>query len=205
MPGQDGFELLETLDQVPQVIFTTAYDEYAIRAFEVNALDYLLKPIQPERLASAIEKLQAQTLSSDETVAPALTDSSRVFVKDGDQCWFIKLSDIQLFEVSGNYTRVYFQKFKPLIPRTLTTLKSVGQTHIFPCQSPTNCQFAVYRKIEPYFQGSLKVFLKGAMKLKFPTSDTKIPRTPESLIYSTQCINWKEVTLLWQISVQVLL
>ena len=92
MPGQDGFELLETLDQVPQVIFTTAYDEYAIRAFEVNALDYLLKPIQPERLASAIEKLQAQTLSPDGIDSSRVfctsagidrLHASRVFVKDG--------------------------------------------------------------------------------------------------------------------------
>ena len=167
MPGQDGFELLETLDHVPQVIFTTAYDEYAIRAFEVNALDYLLKPIQPERLASAIEKLQAQTLSFDEAVASALTDSSRVFVKDGDQCWFIKLSDIQLFEVSGNYTRVYFQKFKPLIPRTLNHLEKRLDKRIFfrvNRQQIINLQYI--EKIEPYFQGSLKVLLKGGYEIE---------------------------------------
>ena len=149
------------------MIFTTAYDEYAIRAFEVNALDYLLKPIQPERLASAIEKLQAQTLSSYETVAPALTDSSRVFVKDGDQCWFIKLSDIQLFEVSGNYTRVYFQKFKPLIPRTLNHLEKRLDKRVFfrvNRQQIINLQYI--EKIEPYFQGSLKVLLKGGSEIE---------------------------------------
>src|SRR5210317_1229816 len=57
MPGKTGFELLEMLEAVPKVIFTTAYDEYALKAFEVNALDYLLKPIQPERLAESIKKL----------------------------------------------------------------------------------------------------------------------------------------------------
>lgn len=174
MPGQDGFELLETLDQVPQVIFTTAYDEYAIRAFEVNALDYLLKPIQPERLASAIEKLQAQTLSPDEAVAPVLTDSSRVFVKDGDQCWFITLSDIQLFEVSGNYTRVYFQKFKPLIPRTLNHLEERLDKRIFfrvNRQQIINLQYI--EKIEPYFQGSLKVLLKGGYEIEISRRQTQ--------------------------------
>lgn len=172
MPGQDGFELLETLDQVPQVIFTTAYDEYAIRAFEVNALDYLLKPIQPERLASAIEKLQAH--SPDEAVAPTLTDSSRVFVKDGDQCWFIKLSDIQLFEVSGNYTRVYFQKFKPLIPRTLNHLEERLDKRIFfrvNRQQIINLQYI--EKIDPYFQGSLKVLLKGGCEIEISRRQTQ--------------------------------
>src|SRR6201986_1471092 len=57
MPGRTGFQLLESLDSVPLVIFTTAYDEFALKAFEVNALDYLLKPIQPERLSEAISKL----------------------------------------------------------------------------------------------------------------------------------------------------
>ena len=60
MPGKDGFSLLEELEYAPLVIFVTAYDEYAIKAFEVNALDYLLKPIQPERLKDTLEKIKSQ-------------------------------------------------------------------------------------------------------------------------------------------------
>ena len=63
MPGKTGFDLLAEVEKAPRVIFTTAYDEYAIKAFEVNALDYLLKPIEPKRLADAIQKLQAEILS----------------------------------------------------------------------------------------------------------------------------------------------
>lgn len=165
MPGQDGFELLETLDQVPQVIFTTAYDDYAIRAFEVNALDYLLKPIKPERLASAIKKIQ--TLSPDDSVAAALTESSQVFVKDGDRCWFVKLSDIYLLEVSGNYTRVYFQEFKPLIPRALNHLEErLDKRTFFRVNRQQVVNLQHIERVEPWFQGSLKVFLKGGQEIE---------------------------------------
>ena len=119
-------------------------------------------------------KVNAQTLSSDDAVAPALTDSSRVFVKDGDQCWFITLSDIQFFEVSGNYTRVYFQKFKPLIPRTLNHLEARLDKRIFfrvNRQQIVNLQYI--EKIEPYFQGSLKVLLKGDYKIEISRRQTQ--------------------------------
>jgi two-component system LytT family response regulator len=98
MPGKSGFDLLEELDKVPKVIFTTAYDEYAIKAFDFNALDYLLKPIQEERLKDSIQKLltnQNSTASSDEKKEEPrkLTVNDQVFVKDGDKCWFVKLEN----------------------------------------------------------------------------------------------------------------
>jgi two-component system, LytTR family, response regulator len=103
MPGKTGFDLLRELNRTPEVIFTTAYDEYALRAFEVNALDYLLKPIEPKRLADAIHKLEEEdTAEETETTAAVnktiLSESDQVFVKDGERCWFVKLSEIRLFE-----------------------------------------------------------------------------------------------------------
>ena len=94
MPGKTGFELLEELDRVPKVIFTTAYDEFATRAFDVNALDYLLKPIQEERLKDTITKVlavEASALSEraqEETleVKQSLGVNDQVFVKDGERC-----------------------------------------------------------------------------------------------------------------------
>ena len=88
MPGMTGFDLLERLDDMPQVIFTTAYDEYAIKAFEVNALDYLMKPIAPARLESALAKLRPRA-------KPKL---QQVFVRDGDRCWIVRIPDIFLPE-----------------------------------------------------------------------------------------------------------
>lgn len=126
MPEKTGFELLEELDNVPHVIFTTAYDEYALKAFQVNALDYLLKPIEPKRLEEAIIKLQGKIdgfAKSEE--APSghsqkkLTLEDQVFVKDGDRCWFVRLSNVRLFESDGNYIKVYFDSFKPMIHKSL--------------------------------------------------------------------------------------
>ena len=114
MPGMNGFELLERLDDVPQVIFTTAYDEYALKAFEVSALDYLVKPIAPGRLAAAIAKLRPRQ---------DRVRLERVFVKDGDRCWLVRVSDIFLLESEGNYTRLHFANERPLVSRSLTTLE----------------------------------------------------------------------------------
>ena len=115
MPGMNGFELLEHLDDVPQVIFTTAYDEYALKAFEVSALDYLVKPVVPARLAAAVTKLRPR----QDRVRP-----ERVFVKEGERCWFVRVSDIFLLESEGNYTRLYFAKERPLVCRSLATLEA---------------------------------------------------------------------------------
>ncbi|MBZ5634334.1 MAG: LytTR family DNA-binding domain-containing protein [Acidobacteriia bacterium] len=122
MPGLTGFDLLERLDDVPQVIFTTAYDAYAIKAFEVNALDYLMKPIAPARLAAALAKVRPRTGSMR---------LERVFVRDGDRCWIVALPDIFLLESEGNYTRVCFNGQRPLIRRSLNALESQLDPAVF--------------------------------------------------------------------------
>ena len=126
MPGKTGFDLLEELDRTPKVIFTTAYDEFALKAFEVNALDYLLKPIETRRLHDAIQKLhyeesRSKSSVSVEGVSPTgiLREDDQVFVKDGERCWFVKLGDIRLFESVGNYAKVFFGSNKPLILKSL--------------------------------------------------------------------------------------
>jgi len=121
MPGMTGFELLERLDEPPQVIFTTAFDQHAVQAFEANALDYLLKPIAPPRLAAALKKLRPERAVTTPTAAVAPLD--RVFVRDGDRCWLVQLTDIVLLESEGNYTRLFFGRDKPLIPRSLAALE----------------------------------------------------------------------------------
>jgi two-component system LytT family response regulator len=122
MPEMTGFELLSKLDEVPQVIFTTAYDAYAIKAFEVSALDYLLKPIAPARLAAAVAKLRPRK------TPPRL---EQVFVRDGERCWLIRVADIYLLESEGNYTRVCFKTERPLIARSLAALEARLDPAIF--------------------------------------------------------------------------
>ena len=128
MPGKTGFDMLAELERAPHVIFTTAYDEYALKAFEVNALDYLLKPIEPKRLADAMQKLHIAETKENHVVPEnfnqsILTEVDQVFVKDGERCWFVKLSDIRLFESVGNYAKVFFGANKPLILKSLNALE----------------------------------------------------------------------------------
>ncbi len=122
MPGGDGFELLERLTIAPQVIFTTAYDQYAIKAFEVSALDYLLKPIDERLLAKAIEKARKVQSDSGE-IRGKLSSAEKVFIKDRDKCWLVPIRDIILLESEGNYTKVYFDNEHPMIKRSLSQLE----------------------------------------------------------------------------------
>lgn len=133
MPGGDGFQLLERLDDVPPVIFTTAFDKYALKAFEVSALDYLQKPIAPERLAAAIAKVSArssQTVSAA-SIRNAVAADRQIFVRDGDRCWFVTVKNIALMESEGNYTRLHFDGSRPLLRRSLADLQTRLDPGIF--------------------------------------------------------------------------
>lgn len=122
MPGKNGFELLDALTSQPAVIFTTAYDNYAVRSFEYDAVDYLLKPIEPARLAQALQRV-FQRIQQPEAASTKLESNSSVFVKDGDQCWMLELVKIVHFTSCGNYTEVHFDGHKPLIHRSLNQLE----------------------------------------------------------------------------------
>jgi two-component system LytT family response regulator len=120
MPGGTGFDLLAQLDRVPHVVFTTAYDQYAVKAFEVNALDYLLKPIEPERLAMALQKVHANARRTGSSQDAPL---DQLFVRDGPRCWFVPLREVSLFSAEGNYVRMLWGSERPLLGRSLTALE----------------------------------------------------------------------------------
>lgn len=158
MPGKNGFALLEALDVVPPVIFTTAYDAYAIQAFEVNALDYLLKPIEPARLAAALERV-GDPPPSNQPEGP-LQGQSRLFVKDGERCWLLRLHDVQHFESVGNYTRLHFQGQQALLHKSLAQLEArLPPTEFFRANRQVIFQINLVTGIEPWFSGSLRVTL----------------------------------------------
>src|SRR5918993_629367 len=179
MPGKTGFEMLGDLDKTPHVIFTTAYDEYALKAFEVNALDYLLKPVEPKRLADAIQKLHSQEDKDNHQVNPMnmnrsiLNESDQVFVKDGERCWFVKLSEIRLFESVGNYAKVYFGQNKPLILKSLNALEErLDEKVFFRANRKHIVNLRLIDKIEPYFNGGLLLELKGGEKIEVSRRQT---------------------------------
>ncbi|MAD75849.1 MAG: DNA-binding response regulator [Rheinheimera sp.] len=117
MPGGDGFKLLEQLDYLPQVIFVTAYDHYAIKSFEYNALDYLLKPVTLKRLQSAFDKLKPVSQNEQK-----LALHQQIFIKDGDNCFFVTLADVICFEAMGNYTRVHLANAAPATYRSISAI-----------------------------------------------------------------------------------
>jgi len=123
MPGGSGFDLLARLDRLPRIIFTTAYDQFAVKAFDVNALDYLLKPIESERLAAALDKLKS-TPPAVPHAAHRDSPLEQLFVRDGPRCWFIPVRDISLFSAEGNYVRMQWGRERPLLGRSLEALES---------------------------------------------------------------------------------
>ncbi|MEJ7682094.1 MAG: response regulator [Segetibacter sp.] len=181
MPGKTGFDLLEELDHSPKVIFTTAYDEFALKAFDVNALDYLLKPVEPKRLSDAIQKVQqdqnydASSVNGNSIVARngLLNDDDQVFVKDGERCWFVKLNEIRLFESVGNYAKVFFGSNKPLILKSLNSLEErLDDKVFFRANRKHIINMRWIEKIEPYFNGGLLLELKGGEKIEVSRRQT---------------------------------
>jgi two-component system LytT family response regulator len=178
MPGKTGFDMLSQLEKAPQVIFTTAYDEFALKAFEVNALDYLLKPIEPKRLADAIQKLNSNDFRDPRaelgsTNNSPLSESDQVFVKDGERCWFVRLSDIRLFESVGNYAKVFFGPNKPLILKSLNALEErLDEKTFFRANRKHIVNLRMVDKVEPYFNGGLLLELKGGEKIEVSRRQT---------------------------------
>ncbi|MDH5380921.1 MAG: response regulator [Cyclobacteriaceae bacterium] len=172
MPGKTGFELLEMLDSTPTVIFTTAYDEFAIKAFEVSALDYLLKPVQPDRLKDAVSKLKKIDFESNhgnpgDDPNRKLGLQDQVFVKDGDRCWFVKLENIRMFESDGNYIKVYFENNKPMIHKSLNALdEKLDSRHFFRASRKHIINLSWLETIETWFNGGLMVKLRGGEKVE---------------------------------------
>ena len=158
MPGMSGFDLLERLEDVPQVIFTTAYDAYALKAFEVSALDYLLKPVAPSRLAAAMAKVR---------MAPRQERLERVFVRDGERCWIVRLPDIFLLESEGNYTRVWFGSERPLIRRSLNTLEEqLDAAVFFRASRKQMINLKWIEKVDIGVSGGLVVTLRGGQTVE---------------------------------------
>lgn len=172
MPGADGFSLLERLDPpLPAVIFTTAYDEFAVKAFEFNALDYLLKPVDPNRLIAALERLRSREGSESAGGHPLPTSrlslEDKVFVREGDRCWFVPVKNIRLLESEGNYTRLYFDDQKPQLFRSLTAMEErLDSRHFFRANRKQVINLTWVEGIEPWFSGGLLVKLKGGLKVE---------------------------------------
>lgn len=173
MPGMTGFDMLKKLDDIPKVVFVTAYHEFALKAFDINALDYILKPVDPARLDETIRKLsnneeefQSETPKIDRSTR-ALSITDRIFIKDGEKCFYIPLSNVRMFESDGNYVKVHFEGKRPLILRSLNSLEERLDPEFF---FRANRKFIInlnfISMIENWFNGGLQVELLAGEKVE---------------------------------------
>jgi two-component system LytT family response regulator len=171
MPGKDGFQLLAKLEAIPMVIFTTAYDEYALRAFQVSALDYLVKPIEHEHLSRAVEKILTHASQPRSvhhfSAIQHLTAEHQIFVKDGDKCWFLRVGDIRLLESEGNYTRLCFGTNKALLSRTLAYMEErLDPTHFIRASRQCIVNMRAITGVESWYGGGLMLTLNDGTKVE---------------------------------------
>jgi two-component system LytT family response regulator len=168
LPDGDGFDVLEQSDFTPQVIFTTAYEQYALRAFEFNALDYLLKPVTAERLQQALERFEKPT----ETAAPTTTEKiktrdDQIFIRDGEHCHFVRLHELRLLSVEGNYLRLFFRDTKALLNRSLNYIEERFDSSLFfraNRQQMVNMDYIA--RIEPWINDGLLLVLKDGTEVE---------------------------------------
>lgn len=148
LPSGSGFEVLDGLAPAPAVVFTTAYDQYAVQAFAANALDYLLKPVQPPRLAQALARVQSPSVApvaSEER----LSADDRVFLREGERCCFVQVGRISRLVVDGNYARVWFDGQSLLLARSLAALEArLPQALFFRANRNTLVNLTLVRGVE---------------------------------------------------------
>ncbi|MHA7865292.1 LytR/AlgR family response regulator transcription factor [Flagellimonas marinaquae] len=184
MPEKDGFDLLELLDEVPITIFTTAYDEYAIKSFEYNALDYLLKPVSNKRFDMALEKVREKMShrSNESAATTKLTKQSQIFIKDGESCWLVKISDISMFEIVGNYTRVFFDDKRPMLYKSLNQVEEkLPEDSFFRANRQQIVNTDYIENVVPWFNGKLKLTMKNGEEVEVSRRQSYIFKDKMSL------------------------
>jgi two-component system LytT family response regulator len=165
MPGMNGLEMLKQLEYIPQVIFTTAHDEYAIQAFESKALDYLLKPIDPKRLNVALQKIAKQddfesNLSKEKRASLGLQD--KIFVKENEKLFFVELKEVICFESDGNYVKVHLEKATPTVIGTLNSIEEkLDSKYFFRANRQYVVNLSYVQLVENWFNGGYRFTLKN--------------------------------------------
>jgi two-component system, LytTR family, response regulator len=164
-PGESGFEMLEKIDTDARIVFVSAYDEYALRAFEVNALDYLLKPVSPARLKSTIEKLLLERKSDNKYLSPVEYDDS-LFITLTSKHIFLKINTIIYISSSRDYTEVFLSdKRHGLTNKTMQEWETrLPSRHFCRIHRSTIINLDHILRIEEYFNNSFQVYMKGIEK-----------------------------------------
>ncbi len=163
MPEKTGFDLLEELEEAPHVIFVTAYDEFALKAFEVNALDYVLKPVNPTRLAEVVEKV-IKLISLTKANEQKISIDKKIFIKDGNLCFIVPLNEVHLIESVGNYARFFYQQHRPMLHKSLNYLEEkLPESHFFRASRQHIVNIHYIKKIIPYHNNTLQIELQNGL------------------------------------------
>ena len=196
MPGMSGFEVLQTVgvDVVPAVIFVTAYDKYALQAFDVNAVDYLLKPFDAERFQKAFQRalLQIQRRTTDAinenlkallaTIKPGVRHLERLVVKSKGRIFFLPVSEIDWIESADNYVCLHAGRETHLIRETLTSLEAkLNPAEFLRIRHSAIVNVKRIRELRPLFKGEYEIVLQNSAKL---TSSRRYRQRLEELLSS---------------------
>ena len=184
MPQMTCFEMLSRLSYMPMVVFVTAYDQYAIKAFEENSIDYLLKPVEKERLAKTMDKLrnlrpeQEQTLSQESlrqligSMVPK-KEMHSISVKSGDKILFVPLSDISFFQAEDKYVLLNTVDNKQyLMNYTITSLEEKLPSNFVRVSRSTIVNSSKIREMERYFTGKYMIVMLDQKQTKIETGST---------------------------------
>jgi two-component system, LytTR family, response regulator len=167
MPEMKGTELAEKIDEDTKIVFVTAHEEYAIDAFELNAIDYLLKPIDPKKLEKTVFKLKEIVKEEDEERKKILSISDKIFIKDGNKCWYTELSKVRVFQSEGNYTKVLYDKQKQMVLRSLNALEErLDKNHFFRANRKFIININHIERIESWFNGGLVAIMEDESKIE---------------------------------------
>lgn len=179
MPKQTGFDLLEQLHYEPLIIFTTAYEEHALKSFEYETVDYLLKPIIAKRLKQAIERAKNRLCSNEPQV---MGYTSQFYLKEGQKNWFITLSQVSLFESIGNYTRIHLIDNKVMMYKSLTSLeKRLPTANFFRANRHQIVNLANITQIETNVGGALELTLTSDVKVEVSRRQSSVFKSRWSL------------------------
>ena len=185
MPGESGFDFLMKLNSFPAIIFTTAFDQFAVKAFEFGAYDYLLKPVEPDRLAASLARVHDRESAETPSSACAeevLRESDQVFVRDGENCWMVQLTEVPLLESEGNYTRVYFKGERALVARSLNALESRLDPRVFfRANRRQIINLRWVQSIRPWFRRGLRIKLHSGSEIEISRRRSQLFRDLTSL------------------------
>lgn len=169
MPKITGFELLELITEKPGVIFCTAYDEYALQAFDANALDYLLKPFQQERFHTAVSKFKnnrQQAVQQIQDLPPLLNEQNRIVIKDGTEIKIIPVENVDYLEAYDDYVKIYQGSKYTLKKQTMNYFeKSLPSNQFVRIHRSYIVNIAQLTKIESYEKNSYVAILRSGARI----------------------------------------